>query len=711
MNYKGIIILFLFCAIFLFQGVFSDFKWQKAEPERNGMSSSKLDALKDTLAVRGTKTFLVIRHDQIVYEWYASEYSPKTHHYTASLAKALVGGLSLMLALNDGRIDVEEPACKYIPQWKGDSEKAKITIRHLATHSSGIEDAKEDSLGVSQNDLPGWKGEFWRNRSGAEAFIIARDLAPIIFTPGTDYHYSNPGMAMLAYAVTVSLKSAPQSNILTLLRERIMRPIGVLDEDWSIGYGEGGEVGGLMLYANWGGGNYTARAVASVGRLMLNKGNWDGKQIVNSSWVEKCIRYAGTPIPKRTEDNPEPGSGLCWWTNFDGVWKSVPRDAFAGAGAGNQILLVVPSLDLIVVRNGSQLGDTFWGGLEKYLFNPLMDAIVNDESYSSPKAVIKDITFASQESIVVKAEGSDNWPITWADDDNLYTAFGDGWGFEPKIKEKLSLGFAKVIGEPTNISGVNIRSHSGEHTGDGKLGKKASGMLMVDDALYMWVRNANNNGEQSQLAWSTDHGQSWRWADWKFEELGYCCFLNFGKDYAGSRDSYVYIYSPDIPSAYEETDEVVLARVLKNQISNKIGYEFFKGLDADSKPEWTKDIVQRRAVFTLKGGCNRLDVVYNAPLRRYLMTMRSRANAGGMNQFSIYESPEPWGPWIQAYYTEPSSTTNGWPGEAQHFPTKWISSNGKTLYMVCSAFDAFSIQKVVLTVDSLSASNNLYPEK
>ena len=706
MNYKVIIILFLFFTPFLYQRVFSDFKWQKGEPESNGMSSSKLDALKDTLAVRDTKTFLVIRHDRIIYEWYASGFSPKTRHYTASLAKSLVGGLSLMLSLNDGHISLEDSAWQYIPQWKGDSEKAKITIHHLATHSSGIEDARDDKSELPQNDLPGWKGDFWRNRSGPEAFTIARDLAPVIFTPGTDYHYSNSGMAMLAYVVTASLKSAPHSNILTMLKERIMNPIGVIDEDWSIGYGKGGEVEGLMLYANWGGGNYTARAVASVGRLMLHKGNWEGKQIIDSAWIETCTGYTGTPLPERTEDNPEPGSGICWWSNFDGVWKSLPRDAFAGAGAGNQILLVVPSLDLIVVRNGSQLGDTFWGGLEKYLFNPLMNAIVNDESYSSSRAVIKDITFASQSSIVVKAEGSDNWPITWADDDNLCTAFGDGWGFEPKIKEKLSLGFAKVIGEPTNIFGVNIRSQNGEHTGDGKSGKKASGMLMVDGVLYMWVRNANNNGEQSQLAWSTDYGQTWIWADWMFEEFGYCCFLNFGRNYAGSRDNYIYIYSPDTPNAYNETDEVVLARVLKNQIKNKNVYEFFKGLDVDGNPEWTKNIIQRGAVFTLQGGCNRLDVIYNAPLRRYLMTMRSRAIVGGMNQFSIYEAPEPWGPWIQVYYTEPTSTTNGWPGEAQHFPTKWISNNGKTLYMVCSAFDAFSVQKVVITVDSISISNN-----
>ena len=82
------------------------------------------------------------------------------------------------------------------------------------------------------------------------------------------------------------------------------------------------------------------------------------------------VKYAETPLPgtftgevqetdwlERSPDNPNPGSGLCWYTNFDGVWDRVPRDAFAGAGAGNQILLVVPSLDLIIVRNSSNLFD------------------------------------------------------------------------------------------------------------------------------------------------------------------------------------------------------------------------------------------------------------------------------------------------------------------------------------------------------------------
>jgi len=699
--YRRIItILFLFVSLSL-HSTFAGFIWQQALPESQGMSSAKLDAMKDILAEKGTKSFLIIRNDKIVYEWYASDHGPQKRHYTASLAKALVGGTSLMLALNDSLISADDLACKYIPQWKNHPRKSKITIRHLATHSSGIENAEQN--GIPHMEIPGWKGDFWRKKP--DPFTIARDKAPVIFTPGSKYDYSNPGMGMLAYAVTASLKNTPQPDILTLLKERIMKHVGIGDEEWSIGYGRGYKVDGMVLYANWGGGDFTARAVASVARLMLHKGSWDGKQLVEPEWVNECVKYAGTPTPNRSEDAHSPGSGLCWWTNFDGVWENVPRDAFVGAGAGHQILLVVPSLDLIMVRNGAQMGDTkwgntFWGYVEEYLFDKLMDAVADSEPVYYDGALIKGAVLAPQSSIIVKAEGSDNWPLTWADDDNIYTTYGDGWGFEPKVEKKLSLGFAKIIGGPSNFSGINIRSSTGEHTGDGKTGKKASGMLMLDNVLYMWVRNANNDGEHSQLAWSEDHSGTWQWAEWKFEELGYCCFLNFGKNYSGARDNYVYIYSPNTSHAYNETNEVVLARVSREQIKSKSAYEFFKGISEDDRPVWTADISQRKAVFTLKGGCNRLDVVYNSPLKRYLMTMRSRAVVGELNQFSIYEAPEPWGPLSQVYYAEPISKTNGWPGEVQHFPSKWISEDGKTLYMVSAAFDAFSVQKVILIVDS-----------
>jgi CubicO group peptidase (beta-lactamase class C family) len=352
------------------------FEWKPVRPENAGFSTEKLDHLKSTLAARKSKSLLIIRNDRIVCEWYAQGHGPDQKHYTASLAKALVGGMSLLIALDDGLMAVDDPACKYIPQWKNDPKRSRITIRHLATHSSGIEDAEQDDISHAQ--LTGWKGDFWRK--DPDPFTLSRDKAPIVFSPGTQYAYSNPGMAMLSYTVTASLRKTEYTDIRSLLRERIMNPIGVEDGDWSIGYGKVYGVEGLKLVPNWGGGSYTARAVARVGRLMLNKGNWNGKQLVDPHWVETLLQYAQTPKPERPQGNPQPASGLAWYTNFDAVWPNVPRDAFAGAGAGNQVLLVVPSLDLIVVRNGANLfntaqGQGFWGGLETYLFNPVMDAL------------------------------------------------------------------------------------------------------------------------------------------------------------------------------------------------------------------------------------------------------------------------------------------------------------------------------------------------
>ena len=145
----------------------AEFNWKTVRPESQGFSGQELDDLTKSLAAKNTKAVLVVRNDNIICEWYAKGHGPDKKHYTASLAKALVGGMSLLVALNDGLIAPDEPACKYVPQWKADPIKRKITIRHLATHSSGVEDAEQDD--ISHMELPGWKGGFWR---GVEKYLF-----------------------------------------------------------------------------------------------------------------------------------------------------------------------------------------------------------------------------------------------------------------------------------------------------------------------------------------------------------------------------------------------------------------------------------------------------------------------------------------------------------------------------------------------------------
>ncbi|MCI0743686.1 MAG: DUF2891 family protein [Gemmataceae bacterium] len=679
------------------------FDWQSATPQSQGLSREKLDALKDALA-RNTKAFLVIRNDRIVLEWYAASHSAKAKHYIASVSKPIVGGLALALALADGRIRLDDKASRFLSQWADDPRKSKITIRHLGSHTSGLADAEENDL--PHEKLTGWKGDFWKRHAPPnDPFTIARDKTPALFEPGTRFQYSNPGIAALGYCVTAASKEAPEKDVRSLLRERILRPIGVPDEEWSVGYGQTIKLDGLPLVAPWGGGNFTARALARVGRLMLRKGDWDGKKVLTEEAVRLTTSSAGLPGE----------CGMGWWTNADGRYKSLPRDAYWAAGAGHQILLVVPSLNLIMVRQGAALGGRadYHEVLYRDLFAPLMSALEETKESAAPyppSKIITRIDWAPKESIIRLAKDSDNWPMTWGDDGDLYTAFGDGFGFDPKTPYKLGLGFAKITGDPPNFKGINIRAPETEDKRFGAKGKKASGMLMVDGVLYCIVRNVGN----AQLGWSTDRSQTWTWSDWKFtSRFGCPTFLNFGKNYAGARDDYVYIYSHDADSAYVAADRMVLARVPKDQIKKREAFEFFKSMDNSGQPIWTKDIGERGPVLVNPGKCYRSGITYNAGLKRYLWcqtlpAVSPRPEGVGLgvrgqpagdarfkSGFGIYDAPEPWGPWTTVFYTEQWDVG---PGETSSFPTKWMSADGTTLHLVFSGDDCFSVRKAQLIV-------------
>ena len=214
---------------------------------------------------------------------------------------------------------------------------------------------------------------------------------------------------------------------------------------------------------------------------------------------------------------------------------------------------------------------------------------------------------------------------------------------------------------------------------------------MVDGVLYLLVRNADN----AHLGWSTDHGATWTWADWKFtESFGCPTFLNFGRDYAGARDGYVYIYSPDHPSAYERSNRMILARVPKEKLRERSAYEFFVKFDGDGAPRWSREIAERGAVFANPGACYRSGVSYHAGLRRYLWCQIGQGQdtryAGG---FAIYDAPEPWGPWTTAFHTDAWDVG---PGESSSLPTAWMNADGRTVHLVFSGEDHFSVRQGTL---------------
>lgn len=323
--------------------------------------------------------------------------------------------------------------------------------------------------------------------------------------------------------------------------------------------------------------------------------------------------------------------------------------------------------------------------------------------------VIADIEWAPLETIVCQAKGSDNFPLTWSDDDALYTTYGDGFGFEPPVPTKLSLGLARITGLPHGFQGVNLRSDSIEQYGEGRKGMKSWGILSVKGVLYLWMGHADRNGGQAQLAWSKDHGVTWSYADWRFEEFGLVGFVNFGKDYAGARDAFVYAYSHDGPRADGPTDRFVLMRVPQDQITQRASWQFFVRRNERGQPLWSREIRNRGAVFEHRDACLRSAMTYNAGIQRYLWWQaipqppghKDRGDTRFDGGFGVYDAAEPWGPWTTAFFTKRWDTG---PGEHGDFPSKWMGDNGRTLFLVFSGDDRFCVRKATLRLHRPTAA-------
>jgi hypothetical protein len=296
----------------------------------------------------------------------------------------------------------------------------------------------------------------------------------------------------------------------------------------------------------------------------------------------------------------------------------------------------------------------------------------------------------------------DNWPITWADDGNLYTTYGDGPGFSRNPKVYLTLGFAKIVGNPPDITAEDILSDADTPAGGGQNGIKSSGLLMADRVLWMFVRNykVDGNYRHSRLAWSKDYEKSWTWAGWHFSGTFGCPeFIQFGPNYRGARDSFVYVVSQANDDAYEYSPDVVMARVPTDKIGDRGAYEFFSGLGPRGRPAWSSDIAKRKPVFTDPRGVMRISMAYNAALRRYIMTASHRVGEGPHNaSLGVFDSPEPWGPWATVYYDD------HWAGNDRvyhhKFPTKWMSADGRTMWLLYSGLGgsnyAFVLRKATL---------------
>ncbi len=296
------------------------------------------------------------------------------------------------------------------------------------------------------------------------------------------------------------------------------------------------------------------------------------------------------------------------------------------------------------------------------------------------------------------AAGADNWPVTWAADDHQYTAWGDGWGFDAiNSGPKISLGVSRVEGGFPAYKTFDV--WDGDPQGSGKPNDgKSYGILALGSDLFMWVSPGSGaKGYDEQRLWrSTNAGKAWSKASWaltKADGMVNPTFAQFGKDYAGAPDAFVYVFANEIKTtsglSVQKPGQIALLRANKNQLMQQGAWEFFTGTGGSGAPNWSKNKSARKPVFEdAKGVGWNTSVSYNAPLKRYLLVTEHTETFKG--NIGVFDAPNPWGPWTVAHYEDGFASPPGVPATAffWNFSNKWLSGDGKSFVLVFTGIGA-----------------------
>jgi CubicO group peptidase (beta-lactamase class C family) len=321
--------------------VFPGEKWDIVAPAAEGLNAVKLgkavDYLKANSGKDGVRELVVVRRGRIV--WHGDNID--NVHGIWSCTKSFTSTL-LGLLIDLMRCALETLAAEHVPALK--DPYSGVTLRHFTTMTSGYRAAGDAEA----------KGTYLHGPS-ATPFEPAEPL----FAPGEKYAYWDSAMNTFGLALT-KIAGRPLD---ALLKERIMDPIGADPKQWK--WGVRAEVKEIRV--NSGSGNagshiqISARELARFGHLMLNRGNWNGKQLISAKWVDQATSVqVPAHLPNAHPKGKIDGSGQYgynWWVNGTNragkrKWPDAPPTTFAALGFNNNRMWIIPQWQMVIVRLG-----------------------------------------------------------------------------------------------------------------------------------------------------------------------------------------------------------------------------------------------------------------------------------------------------------------------------------------------------------------------
>lgn len=298
-------------------------EWEIRDPEEVGMDPAILEGAREYAFAEGrhTQGVVVVRDGAIVAEWYADGADEESWAASWSMAKSFASAL-IGIAIDDGLIPgVDEPMVTYFPDWAG-SPREDMTLRDVLQMSSGLEWSESyspETMGESEII------EMVLNRGDQLEFAATR---PAEVPPGERWSYSS-GDSMLLAGVLEQATGMPADEY---AQEVLFDPIDMEPVEWWRD-----AAGHTLTYCCL---DTSTRGFARFGLLYLRGGAWGDEQIVPAEWVQESVE------PAPTSD----GYGYKWWLED---MTGVDGQVFSARGHDGQWTWVIPSLDLVVVRNGT----------------------------------------------------------------------------------------------------------------------------------------------------------------------------------------------------------------------------------------------------------------------------------------------------------------------------------------------------------------------
>jgi CubicO group peptidase (beta-lactamase class C family) len=302
-----------------------------------------------SLAIGQSDAFLVVQDGKLVFERYGADGGPAVRHISWSMAKSITHAL-VGIAVGEGRVDIDRPL-RTVPQGN-----PNLCLRSLLTLTDGLSWNEGD---YSPETSDAAKMLYGPGRFDGAAYTAAKTQA---YPPGRRWNYSTGAYHLAAAELQANLfpgvraPGAKRAAMAAWMDNRLFAPLGMTS---ALGEFDaaGTFVGGSLVYA-------TARDFARFGELYRLDGVWEGKRILPRDWV----RFARTPTV-------QPAYGAGFWLEAKAgndppslMGGTGPMDGFSAQGHNGQVILIVPSKAVVLVRLGlMDDGDAAWKALGAWL--------------------------------------------------------------------------------------------------------------------------------------------------------------------------------------------------------------------------------------------------------------------------------------------------------------------------------------------------------